>query len=108
MLITDASHAIPVQVLRNGLRTVAAGTGQLNRLIAPYLPNDADIQVGDQLVTSGLGGKFPAGYPVARVSEVKREPGKPFSTVVAQPLAALDRSREVMLGWDIDTRSAGP
>ncbi|MGV6826466.1 MAG: rod shape-determining protein MreC, partial [bacterium] len=102
LLITDATHAIPVQVLRNGLRTVAAGTGQMNRLVAPYLPNDADIQAGDQLVTSGLGGKFPPGYPVATVSEVRREPGKPFSTVIAKPLAELDRSREVMLVWEIE------
>ena len=101
LLITDVEHALPVQVLRNGLRTIAVGSGRINRLELPYLPNNADIRNDDLLVTSGLGGKFPPGYPVARIVEVTRQPGKPFAAVVAQPLAQLDRTREVLLVWEI-------
>lgn len=102
LLVTDANHAMPVQVLRNGLRTIAVGTGQINRLDLPYLPNDSDIQEEDLLVTSGLGGKFPPGYPVARVAEVVRAPDLPFADVIAEPLAHLDRTREVLLVWTVD------
>lgn len=102
LLITDARHALPVLVLRNGLRTIAVGTGGINRLELPYLPNNADIQVGDLLVTSGLGGKFPPGYPVAKITTVERKPGKPFSVVIAEPLARLDRTREALLVWEVN------
>lgn len=102
LLVTDASHAMPVQVLRNGLRTIAVGTGRINQLDLPYLPNDSDIQEDDLLVTSGLGGKFPPGYPVARVAKVLRPPDLPFAEVLAEPLAHLDRTREVMLVWTVD------
>jgi rod shape-determining protein MreC len=105
LLITDADHALPVRVSRNGLRTLASGTGVINRLELPHLTNNADIQVGDQLFTSGLGGTFPAGYPVARVVEVRIEPGKPFATVVAEPSARLDRAREVLLVWTLPAAS---
>lgn len=97
MLITDPDHAIPVQVNRNGLRTVALGTGSINQLILPHIPITADIQPGDLLVTSGLGGRFPPGYPVADVETVVRDPGQAFSYVTATPRARLDRSREVLL-----------
>lgn len=106
LLITDAAHALPVQVNRNGLRTIALGTGLINRLELPHLPNNADIQVGDLLITSGLGGGFPPGYPVAEVIEVRREPGQPFASVIAQTTAHLDRIREVLLVWTLDPRSA--
>lgn len=99
MLITDSSHAIPVQVNRNGLRTIALGTGTINRLELPYIPNNADIRPGDLLITSGLGGHFPPGYPVAEVSAVQHDPGHTFSLVAATPLAELNRSREVLLVW---------
>lgn len=102
LLITDAAHALPVQVNRNGLRTIALGTGLINRLELPHLPNNADIQVGDLLVTSGLGGGFPPGYPVAEVIEVRRVPGQPFAAVIAQTAAHLDRIREVLLVWTLD------
>lgn len=108
LLITDPNHSLPVQVLRNGLRTIAAGSGQVNQLELPYLPNNADIEAGDLLVTSGLGKKFPAGYPVAKVVEVLTEPGKPFARVVAEPLAKLDRSREVLLVWEINLPPTTP
>lgn len=102
LLITDATHALPVQVNRNGLRTIALGTGLINRLELPHLPNNADIKVGDLLTTSGLGGSFPPGYPVAEVIEVRREPGQPFASVIAQTTAHLDRIREVLLVWTLD------
>mgnify|MGYP001826605533 CR=1 FL=1 len=102
LLITDASHALPVQVSRNGLRTVAVGTGETNRLSLPFLPRNADIRPGDTLVTSGLGEVFPPGYPVARVEEVFQEAGQHFSSINATPLAHLDRSREVLLVWTIE------
>ncbi|MCU7815206.1 MAG: rod shape-determining protein MreC [Candidatus Thiodiazotropha sp. (ex Lucinoma kastoroae)] len=102
LLITDAAHALPVQVNRNGLRTIALGTGLINRLELPHLPNNADIKVGDLLITSGLGGGFPPGYPVAEVIEVRREPGQPFASVIAQTTAHLDRIREVLLVWTLN------
>ena len=99
ILISDPAHAIPVQINRNGLRTIAVGTGDTNRLKLPYLPTSADVIVGDLLVTSGLGGRFPAGYPVGTVAEVKRDPAQSLADVDLRPAAALDRSRELMFVW---------
>lgn len=99
LLIADTAHAIPVQVNRNGLRTIAEGTGFIHKLRLPYLANNADVKVGDLLVTSGLGGHFPPGYPVAKISEVIHEPGRSFATVTATPSAHLQRIREVLLVW---------
>ncbi len=99
VLISDTDHALPVEVNRNGLRTIAVGTGEIDRLDLPFLPNNADIRAGDLLVTSGLGGAFPAGYPVAVVDTVTRMPQEPFADVNAKPAAALDQVREVMLIW---------
>jgi len=99
ILITDTSHAIPIQVNRNGLRSIALGSGAINRLDLPYIPNSADIKAGDLLTTSGLGGRFPPGYPVATVVTVEHDPGNAFAKVIATPLAHLDRSREVLLVW---------
>lgn len=99
MLITDPSHAIPVQVARNGLRTIAVGTGRINELELPYLPNNADVQVGDLMITSGLGGGFPPGYPVGTVDRVEIDPGRPFAIVTAKPSAQLERSRELLVVW---------
>jgi rod shape-determining protein MreC len=100
VLITDADHAVPVSVNRNGLRTIAVGTGDSGRLRLPYLTNNADIAVGDLLISSGLGGVFPAGYPVARVLEVNRRPDQPFAEIIAEPASSLDREREVLLVWN--------
>jgi rod shape-determining protein MreC len=99
MLISDPSHSLPVEVNRNGLRTIANGTGEFGRLDLPFVTNNADIRPGDLLVTSGLGGAFPAGYPVAVVETVNRIPQEPFADVTATPAAALDQVREVMLIW---------
>lgn len=97
ILITDPGHATPVEVNSNGIRTVALGTGSLNLLELPFLPNSAEIRPGDLLVTSGLGGRFPRGYPVAVIDEVKRDPGQAFASITARPVAELDRLREVLL-----------
>jgi len=99
ILVSDAAHAIPVQINRNGLRTVAVGTGDTSRLKLPYLPTSADVIAGDLLVTSGLGGGFPPGYPVGTVAEVKRDPAQSLADVDVRPAAHLDRSRELMLIW---------
>jgi rod shape-determining protein MreC len=97
LLITDADHAVPVSVNRNGLRTIAVGTGDSGRLRLPYLTNNASIVVGDLLISSGLGGVFPSGYPVGRVVEVTLRPEQAFAEVLAEPVSALDRDREVLL-----------
>ena len=100
VLITDADHAVPVSVNRNGLRTIAVGTGDSGRLRLPYLTNSADIAVGDLLVSSGLGGVFPAGYPVGRVTSIQGRPDQAFAEVIAEPASELDRDREVLLIWN--------
>jgi len=99
MLLTDPGHALPVQVNRNGLRTIAGGTGSTSELNLLHVPNNADIKVGDTLVTSGLGGVFPSGYPVATVIVVEPDPSQPFAVVKATPQADLESSREVLLVW---------
>jgi len=100
ILITDPSHAIPVQVNRNGLHTIAMGSGLLNQLTLPFLPNNADIRPGDLLITSGLGGVFPQGYPVAVVASFIEQPDKPFAIIHARPKAALNTSRELLIVWN--------
>ena len=102
LLISDPGHDLPVEVNRSGLRTIARGTGDYNSLNLPFLPNNADIEPGDLLVTSGLGGAFPAGYPVAVVETVTRLPQEPFASVTARPSAALNQVREIMLIWSDD------
>ncbi len=99
LLITDPSHALPVQLNRNGLRAVALGMGASNTLELAHLPNNADVVAGDLVVTSGLGGRFPAGYPVGRVTSVKTDAGQAFAQVSVEPAAQLERNREVLLVW---------
>jgi rod shape-determining protein MreC len=99
ILITDIDHALPVEVVRNRQRTIAVGTGRLDRLSLPFLPRNADVRVGDLLVTSGLGGSFPPGYPVGVIKSLGSEAGDEFLTVEAEPSAALSRIREVLLIW---------
>lgn len=100
MLITDPSHALPVAVNRNGLRAIAIGTGEANRLELSHVPNNADIEIGDLLITSGLGGRFPEGYPVAHIIHIERNPNLPFARVYAEPTGNLESSREVLLVWN--------
>ncbi len=96
-LITDPSHATPVEVDRNGVRSIAVGNGNLRRLELVHVPKNADIREGDLLTTSGLGGTFPRGYPVARVTSVATGSSEPFAEVTAAPTAELNRSRKLML-----------
>jgi rod shape-determining protein MreC len=107
ILVSDGTHAIPVQVNRNGLRTIAVGTGDMSKLKLPYLSTSADVVAGDLLVTSGLGGGFPAGYPVGTITEVKRDPAQSLAEVGVRPAATLDRSREVMFVW-LTSEAAAP
>jgi rod shape-determining protein MreC len=97
MLVTDADHAIPVEIARNRLRSIAFGTGELDRLSLPFLPVNADVREGDLLISSGLGGTFPPGYPVGRVRKSQRTTGQQFLDIDAEPAAALNRIREVLL-----------
>ena len=99
ILISDAEHALPVQVLRSGVRTIALGTGRSTALELPYVPQNFDVKEGDLLVTSGLGRIFPYGLPVARVTRVERDPAEPLAKIFAAPLAKIDADREVLFIW---------
>lgn len=97
ILISDPEHAIPVQFIRNGMRSVAFGNGSSDQLELRYLPATADIRVNDELVTSGLGGRFPADYPVATVVAINEDLIHGFVSVLVKPQARLDSSREVLI-----------
>ncbi|WP_394493164.1 rod shape-determining protein MreC [Shewanella sp. ENK2] len=102
LLVTDPTHGIPVRITRNDVRAVAQGTGDIDEIELRHVAKSTDIVVGDLLVTSGLGNRFPEGYPVARVMTISRDAGQSYSVVSAQPLAALDRIRYVLLIWPDD------
>ncbi|WP_440054884.1 rod shape-determining protein MreC [Pseudoalteromonas sp. T1lg65] len=97
LLMTDTTHATPVRILRNNVRTVVEGTGKINTVRLVHVPHSLDIRIGDVLVTSGLGGTFPEGYPVAIVTEIDRNEGLPFAQVFAEPVAQLDRIRLLVI-----------
>lgn len=97
MLVTDSRAAVPVELVRTGFRSVALGNGNPEKLELDFVPSTTDIRVGDLLVTSGLGGTFPSGYPVAEVSQVTRDPGQQFMLIEAAPTARLDKSRHLLL-----------
>lgn len=97
ILITDTSHAVPVRVKRNGLRLLASGSGKIDRLDHNFVPDSADIKVGDVLVTSGLGGKYPEGYPVSTISFVSNDESREFVRVYSTPIAQIDRLRYLLL-----------
>jgi rod shape-determining protein MreC len=99
VLISDAEHAIPVQSNRSGVRTIAVGTGDSSRLSLPFVTVESDLKQGDLLLSTGMGGVFPPGYPVAQVTKVERTAKATFAIVEARPTAALDRDREVLLVW---------
>jgi rod shape-determining protein MreC len=107
ILISDNEHSVPVQVNRNGIRSIAMGTGDIHRLSLPFLTIESDVKPDDLLVSSGLDGIFPAGYPVGIITKVERDPAETFAVVEARPLAQLDRSREVLLLW-VDQRAEQP
>jgi rod shape-determining protein MreC len=97
MLVIDPDHAVPVMVTRTGLRGIAHGTGDPGQLVVPNLPLSSDVRTGDQLVTSGLGGRFPGGFPVGTVTRLERDPSGMFLQALVKPAAELDRSGEVLL-----------
>jgi rod shape-determining protein MreC len=97
MLLTDPSHAIPVQIKRTGLRTVVFGTGNVALLKVPFLNQNTDIEIGDELYSSGLGARFPSGYPVAKVTDIQILPDEAFIRISAEPITRLDRSKQVLL-----------
>lgn len=99
LLITDQTHSVPVQINRNGLRAIAVGTGQDDIMLLENLSTNADIENGDLVISSGLGGRFPKGYPIGSISNIKLEPGEPFAQVQVTPYAKPAQSREVLLVW---------
>ncbi len=96
-LITDKDHAVPIQVLRNGLRAVVFGSGDTGELALRYMPISSDIQEGDVLVTSGIDGTYPPGLPVAKVIRIERDPAYPFARVQCVPIAGVDRQRQLLI-----------
>jgi rod shape-determining protein MreC len=108
MLITDPGHAVPVEILRNGTRSIAVGNGNESELELPLLPATADVKVGDVIVTSGLGGVFPAGLPVGTVTESKRDPDEILLQVRVKPHAALTQDHQVMALWFDPDHPAAP
>jgi len=108
LLICDASHALPIQVLRNDIRVIAAGNGCSEDLQLEHLPGNTDIRVGDVLVTSGLGGRFPEGYPVGVVSSVKVDTQRAYTVIQARPTAGLQRLRYLLLLWGADKNGEMP
>ena len=100
LLITDTTHALPVQINRNGVRLIAEGIGSLEKIRLPHVANTTDIVEGDILVSSGLGQRFPVGYPVAEVTQVLVDPSRQFAKVIAKPMAKMNRSRHVLLVFD--------
>jgi rod shape-determining protein MreC len=97
LLITDINHALPVQVLRNGLRSIVEGTSDFNLMSLRFVSPTVDIEEGDKLVSSGLGGRFPMGYPVGTVSSISQNSGEKFMKINVTPSAKLDRSRHLLL-----------
>lgn len=96
-LITDKDHAVPIQVQRTGLRAVVFGSGDISNLSLRYMPISSDIQVGDELVTSGIDGTYPPGIPVAKVTQIERDPAYPFAIISCAPLAGVDQHRQMMI-----------
>ncbi|MDE2196353.1 MAG: rod shape-determining protein MreC [Gammaproteobacteria bacterium] len=102
-LITDPGQAIQVEINRTGLRTLAVGSADVDVLSLPYLPNNADVRQGDLLVSSGLDGRYPPGYPVGVITAVTRDPAEPFANVSARPAADLDHGHDVLLYFPVET-----
>ncbi len=100
VIITNANTGIPVSLARTGLQTVAEGSGKGFALRLPYLAENTDVRPGDLLISSGLGGRYPAGYPVATVTRVEHKPGSHFLSVQARPTAHLHREKQVLLVWN--------
>jgi rod shape-determining protein MreC len=99
LLIADVTHAIPVRIARNNVRLVVTGSGSLNELLIQHVAHSSDLQIGDVLLSSGLGNVFPEGYPVATITSIIRDESRPFSQVRAKPVAQLDRLKYLLLLW---------
>ncbi|OAN16524.1 rod shape-determining protein MreC [Photobacterium jeanii] len=99
LLLIDPTHGIPVQVVRNDIRVIATGSGQIDQIQLEHVPSSTDIEVGDLLVTSGLGGRYPEGYPVANVTEFSFDNKRPFAQIKARPTVQFDRLRYLLLVW---------
>lgn len=106
LLLTDSNSAIPVQVIRNDIRVIASGSGKIDRMQVEHVPTNTDIQEGDLLVSSGLGGVYPEGYPVAYVSKVERDSQREFSSIEVDPVVDFERLRYLLLIWTDETKSA--
>ncbi|CAH1536911.1 rod shape-determining protein MreC [Vibrio rotiferianus] len=104
LLLTDAKNAIPVQVIRNDIRVIASGNGEIDEIQLEHIPTSTDIQVGDLLVTSGLGGIYPEGYPVANVTVVDHDTRQEFASIKAEPVVEFDRLRYLLLIWPNEDR----
>jgi len=100
-LITEKDHAVPIQVLRNGLRAIVFGAGDTSQLSLRYMPVSADVQTDDILVTSGIDGTYPPGIPVAKVIKVERDPAYPFASVTCLPVAGVDNHRHLLVLSDM-------
>ena len=96
-LVTDKDHAVPIQILRTGLRAVVFGSGNISNLTLRYMPISSDIQVGDELITSGIDGTYPPGLPVAKVIQIERDPAYPFARILCTPIAGVDQQRQLMI-----------
>ena len=96
-LVTDKDHAVPVQVLRSGLRAVVFGSGDTSELALRYMPVSSDIKEGDILVTSGIDGTYPPGLPVAKVIRIERDPAYPFARILCAPVAGVDKQRQLLI-----------
>ena len=101
LLISDPEHAIPIEIARNGLRAIAIGIGSYDEIILNNLPNNSDIKINDVLITSGLGGRYPEGYPVAIISNIERVKGDSYLSIGAKPIANLKNINEVLVIQDI-------
>ncbi|UTV28033.1 rod shape-determining protein MreC [Photobacterium atrarenae] len=99
LLLIDATHALPVQVVRNDIRVIASGSGHIDQVQLEHVPSSTDIEVGDLLVTSGLGGRYPEGYPVGYVTEFSFDNKRPFAQIKAKPTVQFDRLRYLLLVW---------
>ncbi len=96
-LVTDKDHAVPIQILRNGLRAVVFGSGDISEMALRYMPVSSDIVEGDVLVTSGIDGTYPPNLPVAKVTKIERDPAYPFARIICTPLAGVDRHRALLI-----------
>ena len=108
ILLTDKDHSVPVQVARNSLRSVISGTGKNNELELRYLSVNTDIQLGDLLVTSGIGGVYPVGIPVAIVQRIERDPVDDFAQIIGTPIGGVDRNRQVLVLSLVDSMPHDP